>query len=340
MLRKIDQNVYNSGNTVPTKIPIIQYGRDLALYLKGSVLTTGASVANQDNPFSLLPAIDLVGAAGAVGTQTGSLHRMSGIDMYVLNAFETGNWGFIQRTGASTTTTYAFAGLIVIPFTSFPADSMNLLPHPNFTNLELDATWGAIGTLGTNVGASFAVTPTLDIYEATRLAPATATPSLMKTVVKSQPLTASADNFIDITTGLPIQEILIKIQDGSPLVRSDALVTQVSLIENDTIYHVSSIPWDFLQAFGKYREANISPTAVGMPWPFVEASDVITGTQVGLGVANRTGITGYNFLDFLDLEGTPLTNNQATSQLKLKLTCGSSAGGTPIATVILRQRVG
>lgn len=269
---------------------------------------------------------------------TGSLHRISGMDLYVLNAFETGNWGLIQRSGVTTTTTFPIAGLIVIPLTTYPVDSANLLPHPSFSNLELDVTWGTLANLGTNF-ASFSVNPTLDIYECTRLNPATPTPSLMKTVTKSAPLTASGDTFIDLKTGLPIQEILVKIQDGSPLVRSDSLVTSMALMENDTVAHIINIPWDFCQAFGKYREAQMNPGACGMPFPFVEQSDVITGTTVGLGVTNRAGIKGYNFIDLTDEEGQPIPTSGMDS-FKLKLTCGASAGGTPIATVILRQKVG
>lgn len=338
MLRKIDTNAFSSANMVPTKIPIIQYGRDLALYLKASVTTGTSPTVHEDAPFSIASAIDLVAAAGLPSTPSGSLHRMSAMDMYVLNAFETGNWGFLQRMGTSNTTTYAIAGLVVMPFSTFPVDSLNLLPHPAFTNLELDVTWGALANLGTNLG-SFSVNPTLDLYEVTRLSPPSPTPSLMKTVIKTQPLTASSDNFIDLKTGLPIQEILVKIQDGSTLVRSDSLVTSFSLIENDTIYHLSNIAWDFAQAFAKYRGADMNPGSSGMSFPFVEQNDVITGTTVGLGVTNRAGIKGYNFLDLTDIEGAPIPTAPMDS-FKLKLTCGSSAGGSPIATVILRQRVG
>jgi hypothetical protein len=336
-LRKIDTNNFSSGNMVPTKIPLIQYGRDLILYLRGTLTTGTTPTVAQDSPFSLLQAVDLQAVPSASGGVAGSLHRMTGMDMYVLNALETGNFGFLQRHGLSNATPYAFKGMIVIPFTDFPEDSLNLLPHPAFSNLELDVTWATLAALGTNIGAAFTVAPTLEIYETTRLNPPTATPNIMKTVVKTQALNASQDNIIDLKTGLPIQEVLIQIQDNG--VRSDALCTSVSLIENDTISHVPPIPWDVLQAYTKFRGANIGPGDVGFGYPFVETGDNNTATAIGLGVSNPALITGYNFLDLLDIEGAPIPTANMDS-FKLHLLCGTSAGGSPTARVVLRQRVG
>ena len=333
-LRRIDSNPYTATQTVNTKLPIIKYGRDLLLRLSGTLTTGTTPTTAIDAPFSLIKALEIVGASGD-STKSGSLHRLSAFDLYVLNAFETGSYGYIKRHGSANATPYAFEGFLVIPWSTLPLDSLNLLPHPAFNDLQLQVTWGQLSDLGTNIGASFTVAPALDIYELTREVAPTQTPIIMKTVVKTLNLNPSIDNDIDITTGLPIQSALVRVNDNS--VRSDSFCTQVNLIENDTIRHIDSMPWTVLQMYNRYR-GNASGGAMG--YPFVEAADVNTSTRVGLGTSNRSTITGFNYLNFPDILGQLLQTGPATviNSVKLRLTTTTSAGGTPNALVILRER--
>ncbi len=331
--RKVDSNLFSTSTMVPTKIPIIKYGRDLLCVLSGQITTTGASVISEDNPLVLVKAIDLVGASGESG-KSGSLHRISATELYMLNAFQQGRFPWIQRTGPTTTTAYWFYSAVVLPFDTFPAESLTLLPHPAFTNLELDVTWGAIADLGTNVGTTFTTQPRLDIYELTREFAPPSPPSLMKTIGKQQNLVASGPNDIDLKTGQPIQEILLRVNDNS--VRSDTFVTQIDLIENDGIYHLSGIPWNVMQAYNCYRASDNG--AGPICFPFVEFGDVITGTTIGLGVTNRATVKGYTYINLMDLEGAPIPTG-GMDTFKLRLTTTTSAGGTPNAVVVLRQRV-
>jgi hypothetical protein len=335
MFRKIDTNKFSSASMVPTKIPVIKYGRDLLLYLSGELTTGTTPTTHEDAPFSLLQAIDLVGSSGDA-SKNGSMHRLSGMDLFVLNAFETGSFGFVQRHSSSNTTAYYFYGAIVLPFTTFPIDSLNLLPQvpPVFSNLELDVTWGTLANLGTNIGSSFTVDPTLDIYEVTREAAPTPTPAMMKTVSKYSGLTASTTaQDIDLKTGLPIQSILLRVMDNS--IRSDSFVTQLSLIENDTISHISAIPWTVLQAYTRYR----GMMGYAMGYPFVEQADNNTANRIGLGLTNRMTIKGYQYINLVDLEGSPIPTAGMDS-FKLRVDTTSSGGGTPGIYAILRQRVG
>jgi hypothetical protein len=338
MIRKIDTNAFIANQSVPTKIPSIKYGRDLLLYLSGSLTTGSTPTVLEDAPLSLVSAIDLVGSAGDP-SKNGSLHRLSGMDLYVLNAFETGSFGYIRRHGTTGTTLYPFVAMMVLPFTTFPQENLNLFPHPVFTNLQLDVTWATIAALGADIGATFTVMPKIDIYEVTREPPplGAVLPSMMRTVTKSVPaMVASDNNDVDIMTGLAIQQALIRINDNS--IRSDAFCTSVGLIENDSLYHLSAIPWAVLQAYNRYRSFGMG--GVGFHYPFVESADNNTATAVGLGLTNRSTIKGYAYLNFIDNEGAPLLNTEPKGSLKLRLTTGASAGGTPSAVVILRQKVG
>jgi hypothetical protein len=356
LLRRIDVNTYVASTQVPTKLPTIKYGRDLLLYLTGSITSTATTPSvNVDSPLSLIKAIDLVGASGD-SSRNGSLHRMTGFDMYALNGFETGSLGYLRRNGNKASTAYTFEAFLVIPFTMFPADSLNLLPmsQPTFNNLELDVTWGAPTDMdsGTGTAASFGTTPTLTIYQLTRETPPTATPSLFKTVSKSlSPLTASQDNDYDLKTGLPIESILVRITDNS--VRSDSYVTNVNLIESDTIYHVASVPWKVLQYYNRYRARNGQiGGGFGLGSPFVEFADESPGSAGAFTNAilkdtflpqsvngARPFLPGYAYINLIDYEGTAI-DTSVMSSFKLRLTCGTSGGGTPVGTAILRQKIG
>jgi hypothetical protein len=334
MLRKIDTNSFIASQMVPTKLPVIKYGRDIALYLSGSLTTGTSPTVVEDAPMSVIKAIELVAASGDT-SKNGSLHRIAGIDLYALNAFETGSFGWVKRHGTANATLYAFGCLLVLPFTTFPIDSLNLLPQvpPVFSNLELQVTWGTIADMGTNVGTSFTVSPTLGIYEVTREAPPTPNPAMMKTIVKYMKLNASDSNDIDLKTGLPIQSILLKVMDNG--VRSDTFVTDIDLIENDTINHLASIPWGLLQAYARYR----GMMGYAMGYPFVEAADTNTATAEGLGLVNRSTMKGYQYINLIDLEGSPIPTSTMDS-FKLRLKTTTSAGGTPGGYAILRHRVG
>lgn len=337
-LRKLDQNAYNSGNMVPTKIKNVEYGRDLLLYLQAEITTGTTPTIAEDSPMNLISNLDLVGAsASGDPTKAGSIHRLAGIDLFALNAFETGTWPYHVRHGSANATDYDIAALLVLPFTTFPTDSLNLLPHPAFSDLELDVTWAAQSVLGTNLNATWVDTPTLTIYEASRKVSPVPTPSMMKTVTKYSTLTASSTdgNDIDIKTGLPIQSILVRVMDNS--IRSDSFVTGLSLVENDTIFHIGpNFPWTLFQAYNNYR----GERGVGMAYPFVEAADSNTATPVGLGVTNRATMKGFLWVDLVDLEGQPILVPGASDTLKLRLYTGASGGGTPAAYAVLRQRIG
>jgi hypothetical protein len=337
-LRKLDMNTFSSGQMVPTKINNVEYGRELLLYLSG-VLTTGTTpTIGENSPMGLIKAIDLIGsAAGGDTTKNGSLHRISGIDLFALNAFETGSWPWVQRHGASNTTAYPFGCVLMLPFTPYPTDSLNLLPHPAFNSLELDVTWGALADMGGGGIGTFTTTPTLTIYESTRIAPPTATvPSMMKTVSKYSTLNASSTdgNDIDIKTGLPLEKALVRVSDNS--IRSDTFVTGLTVIENDSKLHINAIPWTVMQAYNRYRALQ----GAAMGYPMVEAADNNTATAVGLGVTNALTMKGFVMIDFVDLEGFPISVPGAADTFKLRLFTTTSAGGTPNATVVLRQRIG
>lgn len=342
-LRKLDTNTFVSGSMVSTKINNVQYGRDLLLVLSG-ILTTGITpTTNYDAPWSLISSLDLNGTSGISGNanQNGSIHRLAGIDLFALNAFETGQWPYVRRHGSSNSTPYTFDGMLVLPFTSFPTESLNLLPHPAFGSMQLDVVWGTLASLGTNIGSGFTTTPTLTIYEMARLNPAIPPPgaaAMMKTVTRSNvSLTASSTdgNVIDIKTGLPIQSALIRVVDNS--IRSDTFVTGVSVVENDVTFHVGpNMPWNTMQMYNKYR----GPRGNGQGYPMVEQADNNTANRIGLGVTNRATMMGYVYLDFVDLEGQPILVPGAADTFKILLYTTTSAGGTPAAYAVLRQKIG